>query len=126
MINRRGYIAESDVKPGCAVVQGSADNEVKAPGTDGEGDFIGIYSFEDNETKTPGEEIGIVLNGVVKAFAGGDVSAGKPAILKDDDSGSLVAVPAAAGEYRTVGIFLESGHAGEYVDFLVERGSVSV
>ena len=126
MINRRPYIAESAIKPGTAVVQGSADNKVKAPGNDGAGDFIGLYPFEANETKTANEEIGIVLHGVAKAVAGGTVAAGKPAILKADASGSLILLPEEAGQYDTVGIFLEGGSAGEYVDVLIQRGSVTI
>ena len=126
MLNRRAYRAETAIKPGCAVVQGSADNKVKAPADIDTEDFIGLYSFEANEEKSAGEEIGIVLHGVGKALAGGNVTAGKPAVLKDDASGSFVAVPATAGHHRTVGVFLESGSAGEYVDFFVERGSVTI
>jgi hypothetical protein len=126
MINRRPYTAETAVKPGCAVVQGSADNKVKAPASDGNGDFIGLYPFEANEPKSPNEEIGIVLHGVAKAVAGGTVAAGKPAVLKADNSGSLIMLPEDAGRYDTVGIFLEGGSAGEYVDVLIERGSVTI
>jgi hypothetical protein len=116
MHNRRPYIAESEITPGCGVAQGSADNKVKI----GEGDFIGLYAWEANEKKAIGEEIGIVLSGVAKALAGGTVIAGKAAALKED--GSFV-LPEAPG--RTVGIFLESGHAGEYVDVLIERGVIT-
>jgi len=126
MINRRAYIAESVIKPGCAVVQGSADNTVKAPASNGDGDFIGLYSFEANETKKANEEIGIVLHGVGKALAGGTVVAGKKAILKSDASGSFVVLPTTAGAYATVGTFLESGAAGDYVDVMIERGNVKI
>jgi len=126
MINRRPYIAESVIKPGCAVVQGSADNKVKAPGTDGAGDFIGLYPFEANEPKSANEEIGIVLHGVAKAVAGGTVTAGKKAIMKADSSGSLVVLPSTAGNYNTVGTFLESGSSGDYVDVLIERGFIKI
>jgi hypothetical protein len=126
MINRRPYVAESAIKPGCAVVQGSADNKVKAPASDGKGDFIGLYAFEANEDKKAGEAIGIVLHGVAKALAGGTVAAGKKAILKSDASGMLIILPTAAGEYSVVGTFLESGSAGDYVDVLIERGNVSI
>jgi len=122
MINRRPYIAESVIKPGCAVVQGTADNKVKAPGNNGTGDFIGLYAFEANEEKKEGESVGIVLHGVAKALAGGTVTAGKKAILKKDTSGSLEVLPSTAGDYNTVGIFLEGGSAGDYVDVLIERG----
>jgi len=126
MINRRPYIAESAIKPGCAVVQGSADDKVKTPGNNGAGDFIGIYAYEANEEKKAGEAIGIVLSGVAKAVAGGTVAAGKKAILKGDTSGSLVVLPTAAGNYNTVGTFLEGGSAGDYVDVLIERGNITV
>jgi hypothetical protein len=126
MINRRPYITESVIKPGCAVVQGSADNKVKAPGADGAGDFIGLYAYEANEEKKEGEAIGIVLHGVAKAVAGGTVAAGKKAILKADTSGSLVVLPTAAGNYSIVGTFLEGGSSGDYVDVLIERGSIKI
>jgi len=126
MINRRPYIAESAIKPGTAVVQGSADNKVKAPGNNGAGDFIGAYSFEANEEKKANEEIGIVLHGIAKMVAGGNVAAGKKAILKSDTSGTLVVLPTAAGDYSIVGTFLEGGSAGEYVDVLIERGNITI
>ena len=126
MLNRRGYIAESAIKPGCAVVQGSSDNKVKAPGKNGSGDFIGLFSFEANEEKHPGDPVGIVLHGVAKAVAGGTVTAGTKAVMKSDESGSLVALPTAAGSYTTVGTFLESGSAGEYLDVLIERGNITI
>ena len=124
MTDRRAYVAGSEIKPGTAVVQGSADNVVVAPGKAG-GDFIGLYPWEANETKAKGEAVGIVLHGLGKAEAGGPVFAGKPAVIKDDGSGSLV-VPAKAGTYATVGIFLQGGSAGEYVDVLVERGTATM
>jgi hypothetical protein len=126
MVNRRPYLAESAIKPGCAVVQGSSDNKVKAPGANGSGDFIGVYSFEANEEKTAGDTVGIVLHGIAKALAGGAVVAGKRAVLKNDTSGALVVMPTTAGEHSTVGVFLEGGSAGDYVDVLIERGSVTV
>lgn len=126
MINRRPYVAESAINPGCAVVQGGADNKVKAPGAEGAGDFIGFYPYEANEPKISGDPVGIVLEGVAKVLAGGTVAAGKKAVLKDDTSGSVVVLPEDAGDYNTVGLFLEGGSAGEYVDLIVERGSVTV
>jgi hypothetical protein len=126
MINRRPYLAESVIRPGCAVVQGTLDNQVKAPGENGGGDFIGLYPFEANESKAPREEVGIVLHGVAKALAGGNVAAGKKAVLKSDESGSLVVMPEDEGQYNTAGTFLEGGSAGEYVDVMIERGSVTI
>ena len=126
MINRRPYIAESAIKAGTAVVQGSANNKVKVPGTAGAGSFIGVYPWEANEAKDPGDPVGIVLHGVVKVLAGGTVAAGKKAVLKADTSGAFVELPSGEGQYNTVGTFLEGGSAGEYVDMIVERGSVTI
>ncbi|MHB9292677.1 hypothetical protein Holit_01779 [Hollandina sp. SP2] len=126
MINRRPYIAEGAIKPGCAVVQGSADNKVKAPGEAGAGEFIGVYPWEANEAKSARDPVGIVLHGVVKVLAGGTVEAGKKAVLKGDTSSAFEVLPDAAGRYNTVGTFLEGGSAGEYVDMIVERGSVTI
>ena len=126
MINRRPYIAEGAIKPGTAVVQGNADNTVKAPGAAGAGDFIGVYPWEANEAKSDGDPVGIVLHGVVKVLAGGTVAAGKKAVLKADTSGSFIVLPDADGQYSTVGTFLEGAAAGGYVDLIVERGSVTI
>jgi hypothetical protein len=126
MINRRPYVAEGAIKPGTAVVQGSADNKVKAPGANGAGDFIGVYPWEANEAKDAGDPVGIALHGVVKVLAGGNVAAGKKAVLKADTSGSFEVLPGDEGNYNTVGLFLEGGSAGDYVDMIVERGSVTI
>jgi hypothetical protein len=122
----RPYIAASAVKPGCGVVQGSAEGRVKSPASDGSGDFIGVYAFEANEPKEAGDQIGIAITGVVKVLAGGSAAAGKKAVLKSDDSGTFATLPTAAGRYSACGTFLESGAAGEYVDMLIERGSVTI
>jgi hypothetical protein len=126
MINRRPYVAESAISPGTAVVQGSEDNTVKAPGASGAGDFIGVYPYEANEAKAAGDPVGIALHGVVKVQAGGTVAAGKKAILKADTSGTFIVLPATAARYDTVGTFLEGGSSGDYVDMIVERGSVTI
>jgi hypothetical protein len=126
MINRRPYVAEGVINPGTAVVQGSKDNAVKAPGAAGAGDFIGVYPYEANKAKTANDPVGIVLHGVAKVLAGGTVAAGKAAVLKGDVSGSLVVLPDASGRYTTAGYFLEGGSTGEYVDMFVQRGSVTV
>jgi hypothetical protein len=127
---RRPYIAESAIKPGCGVVQGSEDKKV-AVSADGTGAFIGVYAFEDNEAKEAGDPVGIALSGVVKVLAGDTVSAGAKAALKTDDSdtpnacGSFI-TPAGPGWIDACGVFLESGDAGDYVDMMVERGSFYV
>jgi hypothetical protein len=123
---RRPYITETVIQPGTGVVQGSGENKVKAPGSGGSGDFIGVYAWEANEAKAAGAEAGIAVTGVVKVLAGGNVAAGKKAVLSDDTSGSFVNIGTVAGRYDTCGTFLQSGAAGEYVDMIVERGSVTV
>jgi hypothetical protein len=126
MINRKSYVAEGAIKPGCAVVQGSGNTKVKAPGAGGAGDFIGVYAYESNQAKEDGDPIGIVLYGPAKVLAGATVSAGKTAVLKADESGTFTVLPESEGVHTTAGIFLEGGYAGEYVDMLVGRGSVTI
>jgi hypothetical protein len=122
----RPYIAESAILPGTAVVQGSADNKVKAPNPSGGGFFIGFYPFEANEAKAAGDAIGIQLTGIAKVRAGGDVTAGHSAYVKGP-MGDLVNFQTDdPGNYDMVGMFLEGGAAGEYVDLLIERGSVTI
>jgi hypothetical protein len=123
---RRPYLAESTIEPGTGVVQGSEENKVTTPGDEGEGDFIGVYAFEANERKELGDQIGIAISGVAKVLAGVKVFAGKKAVLKADDSGKFVNVPETAGQYATCGTFLQDGNGGEYVDMIIERGSVTV
>jgi hypothetical protein len=122
---RRPYIAESAIKPGCGVAQGSEDKKV-AVSADGTGAFIGVYAFADNKAMGVGDPVGIALSGVVKVLAGDAVSAGIKAVLKGDNSGAFTNLPETAGIYATCGTFLESGADGEYVDMLIEHGSVTV
>jgi hypothetical protein len=63
---------------------------------------------------------------VAQVLAGGDVNAGKKAVLKGDESGAFAEVPDTPGQYATCGTFLQSGSDGEYVDMVIERGSVTV
>ena len=125
MINRRPYMAQSGVVPGSAVVQGTADNAVKAP-ADEKADMLGVYPFESNEKAEIGDRIGIALGDVVKVVLGGNATAGKKAMLSKTKLGGFEDVSATAGTYKTCGIFLESGEAGEYVDMYIERGAVTV
>jgi hypothetical protein len=106
-------------------VRGSAENKARAPAADGSGDYIGVYAFAANEAKAAGEHVGVALTGVVKALAGGEVFAGRRAVIKDG-TGAFVALPEAAGTYAVCGTFLENGSAGEYVDMLIERGQAVV
>lgn len=122
---RRPYTAESVINAGCGVVQGSEEGKVKRPGANGSGDFIGVYAFEANQAKAKGDQVGIAIAGVVKVRAGDAVSAGKKATLKADTSGTFIDVPATVGVHSTCGTFLQSGSAGEYLDMIVERGSVT-
>lgn len=123
---RRPYRTETAVNPGAGVVQGSGENKVASPGAGGTGDFIGVYAFEANSPKASGDEIGVAVSGVAQVLAGGTVNAGKKAVLKGDTSGAFIELPAAAGRYATCGTFLQSGSAGEYVDMIIERGSVTI
>jgi hypothetical protein len=103
---RRAYRTETAVKPGTGVVQGSAENKVKAPGAGGSGDYIGVYAFEAKPAKEAGDEIGVVLSGVAQVAAGGTVNAGKKAVLKGDASGSFINAPETEGRYAICGTFL--------------------
>ncbi len=119
-MTRRAYRCESAIKPGCGVIQGTGENTVKI----GTGDFIGVYSFEDNGTKELDDTIGIVLTDVPKVLAGATVHAGKRAVLKSD--GSFEEVGSTAGTYKTCGVFLENGVKGDYLDMLIDRDTVTV
>jgi hypothetical protein len=85
-----------------------------------------VYPWEANEAKEAGDPVGIAPRGAAKVLAGGAVAAGKKAVLKAGASGAFVALPDDEGRYNTVGLFLEGGGAGEYVDMIVERGSVTI
>lgn len=113
MAERRPCIAETDIAPGTACTQGSAENKVRSPA--GGGDFIGVYAYEANAAKKAGEALGVVIYGLAKVLAGGDVSAGSFAEIKDA-SGAFVN---AGGSGRVCGMFLQDGAAGEYVEMLV-------
>ena len=123
---RRPYKTESAISPGCGVVQGSSETLVKAPGSGGSGDFIGVYPFEANAAKEAGDQLGIEISEIAKVQAGGNVTAGKKAALKADTSGTFINVATTAGAHPTCGTFLQSGASGDYVDMIVERGSVTV
>ena len=122
----RPYIAESEILPGTGVVQGECENTARRPNEEGAGDFIGVYAYEPRrETKNEKETLGVVISGVVKVRAGGNVRAGKRAVLKADESGSFIEA-AGAGTHPVCGMFLESGDEDEYVEMLIERGCVSI
>jgi hypothetical protein len=123
----RPYIAETDVNAGCGVVQGAKENAVKKPAANGSGDFIGVFAYDPHVPgREAGEHIGIALSGVVKIRAGGNVTAGKRAVLKADASGTFINLPAVKGVYSVCGTFLQSGEAGEYVEMIIERGNATV
>ena len=123
----RPYIAETALLAGTGVVQGSKENAVKKPGADGSGDYLGVFAYDPKKPETEaGERAGITLSGAVKVLAGGNVTAGKRAVLKADASGAFINLPQAAGTYQVCGLFLQSGEADEYVEMMVERGSAAV
>ncbi|MBN2546560.1 MAG: hypothetical protein JXB50_12240 [Spirochaetes bacterium] len=119
----RPYKAGSPMVPGYAAAQGSDDNTVIP--ADGSNDFIGAYEFENQRAdKLVGENLGVVVSGLAKVIAGGDVTAGKKAVV--NAGGKFINCPATAGTYKTVGTFLESGSLDQYVDIIIERASVTV
>jgi hypothetical protein len=123
----RPYIAETDISAGTGVVQGAKENAVKKPAGNGSGDFIGVFAYDPHiPGREAGEHIGIALSGVVKVRAGGNVTAGKRAVFKADASGTFIDLPSAAGVYPVCGTFLQSGEADEYIEMIIERGSVTV
>jgi hypothetical protein len=126
MNERRPYIVEGEIQPGTGVVQGTNENQVKAPGENGAGKFIGVYPCESQLKKENGEHAGIVIQGPCPVLAGGSVTAGSFSVLKDDTSGAFVDCPDTEGVYQTCGIFLQNGEEGEYVDMLVSHGSVTI
>jgi hypothetical protein len=120
-------IAETAIAAGTGVVQGAKENTVKSPASNGGGDYVGVFAYDPKKPQTDaGETVGVVLSGVVKVLAGGNVTAGKKAVLKADASGAFIDLPAAAGTYQVCGLFLQSGEADEYVEMMVERGSVTI
>ena len=99
---------------------------MRCPEEDGSGDFIGVFAYDPHiPNREAGEHTGVTLSGVIKVRAGGNVTAGKRAVLKADDSGTFVNAPSTAGTYSVCGTFLQSGEADEYVEMLIERGSVT-
>jgi hypothetical protein len=111
------------------VVQGSADNKVKASAATADAaHFIGVFEFDRDADKADGDPVGIALDGVVKVLLAGNATAGGKAILTTvaTNVSAFADVPADAGTYYTCGVFLESGTAGQYIDMLIERGSVTV
>jgi hypothetical protein len=114
-MGRRPYVAETNIAPGTACVQGSSENKVRSPLTGGGGSFIGVYAYEAKEAKEAGDALGVAIYGVAKVLAGGDVNAGSFAEIKDE-SGAFVN---GSGAGRVCGMFLQNGSAGEYVEMFV-------
>ena len=113
--------------PEIGAVQGAKENAVKKPAADGSGDFIGVFAYDPHiPSREAGEHTGIALTDIVKVRAGGNTTAGKRAVLKADRSGTFADLPSAAGVYSVCGTFLQSGEADEYVEMIIERGSVTV
>jgi len=119
----RPYIAEEDINVGRAVAAGSADNTA-VQGAD-DNDFIGVYEYESQRiAKAEGEHFSCVISGPAKVEAGASVTRGSKAVV--DADGRFINCPTDAGEYDTVGTFLESADVNEFVDMMVERGSVTI
>ena len=122
----RSCIAKGAITRGAAVVRGRQEHQVSMPGAGGAGDFIGIYDALRNTAGAKDQaHVPIVVSGPAKALAGGAVTAGKRATIKDK-TGALIVVPTGLGTYETVAVFLEDGSSGDYVDVLVERSQVTV
>lgn len=113
----RNCVAVTEIKPGQWVKE-SGDNKV---GTNIEGEFIGVYGFENGKvTKKTGDNLGVVIQGgPVKVLVDSNVSFGDKAIL--GSNGSFSIMPNTSGVYFVVGMFLEDGQAGDYVEMLVEK-----
>lgn len=113
----RNCVAVTEIKPGQWVKE-SGDNKV---GTEIEGEFIGVYGFENGKiTKNPGDNIGVVINGgPVKVLVDTNVKFGGKAIM--GNNGAFSQMPNDSGVYFVVGMFLEDGQAGDYVEMLVEK-----
>lgn len=87
-------------------------------------DPLGVYEYEAQRVDKTDGTVGIVLLGVAKVVAGGNVTAGKKAI--SDNEGRAINCPNTEGVYKTIGTFLENGTSGDYVDLLVERSIVTI
>ncbi len=128
-----GYIRslkyECDLNPGQAVVFGSEEGFVGAPGAGGAGLPAGIYSALDNgKAVRPNTEeaVPVTMSGLAKVVVKESVDYGQFAVATDE-SGELSGWTPAAGESRVVyGMFLEGGAAGEFVDLLVNIQRVTV
>jgi hypothetical protein len=120
-------IAETAILAGTGVVQGTKENTVKCPAANGSGDYVGVFAYDPKKPETAeGETLGVVISGVVKVRAGGNVTAGKKAVLKTNASGTFINLPTTAGTYQVCGLFLQSGEADEFVEMMVERGNATI
>jgi hypothetical protein len=126
-MEKRSFVAESALTPGYAAVFGVAENAATAPAAGGAGVFAGVFAAKsDPVAVAAGDHVTLVLHGPCKVVAGGAVSKGDTATLKTDVTGKLVKAPTAVGKYATCGFFLEDGADGDYVDFFVQRGSLTI
>ena len=122
----RTFTAEGPIIRGSAVVIGSSEGHVRLPGVDGAGVFIGIYdALRNTRDAVDGEHVPITVLGLCQVHAFGVVSAGIRGSV-NDAQGLIRNVSDAVGIYEVVGRFLQDGTAGELVEFIVERGQVTV
>lgn len=123
----RPFIAATTILAGTGVVQGSRENTVTHPDVDGSGDYIGVFAYDPKKPEIEaGASVGIALSGVVLVRTGDKVFAGKKATLKPDASGTFIEVTEDTGTHQVCGLFLQNGDGDEYVEMLVERGSVTI
>lgn len=121
---------ESNLEPGIGLVKGVASGAVKLPGASGAGVFCGVYDYLNNPSKdkpNTTDTVGVTVFGLVKVLAGGDVTAFSFGVLSDNqgrmrDYDRDVDIDIE----RVAGVFLESGAAGQYVDFFVNPVPVKV
>lgn len=110
-------ICETDVKVGEGVVFGSEQNRCKV----GSGSFLGAYDAESSTAYDlkAGDHVPVRVDGVVLVRLGGDATAGTAAVCKAD--GSFENVAETAGTHPCVGLFLETGVTGEFVNMIIDR-----
>ncbi len=125
-IKSMGY--EDALTPGVAVMFGSKEGYVKLPGSGGAGVPCGVYSsIRNTEKNLPNSEdsVPITRMGPARVEAGASVSAGAFGYV-DAATGRLRPLPSTPGVYWVFGQFEEDGSTGDYVDFNVCIGQVTV
>ncbi len=125
-VKSMGY--EDNLDPGVAVVFGEKEGFAALPGTGGSGVPCGVYSSVRNGEKTlpdSQDSAPITRMGLARVVAGSAVKAGDFGYV-DGTNGELKPLPETAGTYWVYGQFEEDGDAGDYVDFNVNIGQITV